>query len=266
MLPPPSSFLRLLPLLLASCLSHTILPHSHRHLDSHIDTSGYCHDVVLNASSIYLDDKISTGEELSSAYGFVFMLKNSAVDLDGTSATVQITALSIYLDGTTGVNYTVYVVDDEYITIDEENGRRYSMLGGVLGNDAEVDSSSGMDKIGWYRHGTGYIDENNMNAAGMSVIELKSPIVMPGESSKSVYIKLSSIDLCVMEEYDDGTALEAESVDETVVSEEGFEWLKIHVGRAVRTWVAALNILLKAMAQQCINIFLQSILFLQLSL
>ena len=236
-----SSFLYLpLLLLLASCLSHTILPHHrrssishhnrHRQLDSHIDTAGYCHDIALNASSIHLDDKLSTGQEqLSSTYGMVFMLSNTDADLDGISATVTITGLSIYLDGTTGVNYTVYVVDDTYITMDEESGTRFSMLGGKLGED--VDPSS--DKIGWYRHGSGYIDENNMNADGMSVLMLKSPIIIKGEETKSIYIKLSSVDLCVMETYDDGMALVPESVDETVVFGEGFDRLKIHVGRGV---------------------------------
>ena len=160
----------------------------------------------------------------------VFMLSNTDADLDGISATVTITGLSIYLDGTTGVNYTVYVVDDTYITIDEESGQRFSMLGGkLLGED--VDPSS--DEIGWYRHGSGYIDENNMNADGMSVLMLKSPIIIKGEETKSIYIKLSSVDLCVMETYDDGMALVPESVDETVVFGEGFDRLKIHVGRGV---------------------------------
>jgi len=247
-----SSFLYLpLLLLLASCLSHTILPHHHRssishhhnhhrQLDSHIDTAGYCHDIALNASSIHLDDKLSTGQEqLSSTYGMVFMLSNTDADLDGISATVTITGLSIYLDGTTGVNYTVYVVDDTYITMDEESGQRFSMLGGKLGEDVEPSSD---ENIGWYRHGSGYIDENNMNADGMSVLMLKSPIIIKGEETKSIYIKLSSVDLCVMETYDDGMALVPESVDETVVFGEGFDRLKIHVGRGILldSWASGL--------------------------
>lgn len=159
------------------------------------------------------------------------MIRNNAFDLDGISATVTITGLSIYLDGTAGANYTVYVVEEPYITVVE--GNTYSMLGGVLGDEGEVDSVTGVDSVGWRRHGLGYIDENSMNAQGMAVLTLDSPIVMTSESEKSVYVKLSAVDLCVMERYDDGSGLAAETVDRSVVRGEGFEDVDILVGRAV---------------------------------
>lgn len=155
------------------------------------------------------------------------MLENTAL-----TQSVQVTGLSIYLDGNAGVNYTVYVIHEEYLTVDEA-GTRYSMLGGVLGEGTEVDDESGVDSVGWRRHGRGYIDENTVNYEGMAVITLETPIVMEGMDKKSVYIKLSAVDLCVMEQYDDGKALVPESVDETVVSGDGFDSLNILVGRAV---------------------------------
>lgn len=209
-----------------------IQPYPSRILDSHTDSIGQCHDVVLNSSSIYLDDKYKNEEQLASTYGLVFMLENTANDLGDGSATVEVTGLSIYLDGTEGVNYTVYVIDEEYITVDEETGTKFSMLGGVLGQGIEV-GDSGVDSVGWKLHGSGYIDENNMNYEGMSVMILEAPITMEARALKSIYIKLNTVDLCVMKTYDDGGQLVAESVDQTVQSEEGFDLLEIHVGRAV---------------------------------
>ena len=155
------------------------------------------------------------------------MIENTAYDLDAVSATVDITALSIYLDGTVGTNYSVYVMDGEYITTDEE-GTVLSMLGDVLGED-----ESGVNNAGWRRHGVGYVYENAMNYEGMAVLNLDVPISITLGSLKSIYIKLNTIDLCGMENYDDGKALTVEGVDESVKSEEGFDLLKIHVGRAV---------------------------------
>jgi hypothetical protein len=219
-------------LLLLALSPAAIQSNPSRLLDSHTDSSGLCHDVILNSSSIYLEDKYENAEQLASTYGLVFMLENTANDLGDGSATVEVTGLSIYLDGTTGANYSVYVIDEEYVTVDEETGTKFSMLGGVLGEGIEV-GESGEDSVGWKRHGDGWIDENNMDYEGMSVMILDVPITMEAGDLKSIYIKLSTVDLCVMETYDDGGQLVAESVDQTVQSEEGFGLLEIRVGRAV---------------------------------
>ena len=164
----------------------------------------------------------------------MFSIKNTAYEFDGSGVDggdVEISALSIYLDGTEGANYSVYVLEGEYFTV-EEDGTVSSMLGGALEEDDGEDTDDG-NIVGWKLMTSGTIKDFSMNFEGMSVLMLEKWIVLSPSTVKSIYVKLSAVSLMVEEAFDDGTPFVGENVDSLATVTERFDPVQIRVGRGV---------------------------------